>query len=72
MQLIDLQSGQPLNITDKVVTFKGEIGELTDVVPPRNAFEYGRVFVRMVGSSINREMTPSVIAAKFCNGEDVA
>lgn len=70
MQLIDLQSGQPIDIETKVTTFSGEIGVLVDATPPVHEGELGRVFFRAIGTSSTREMTPQVIGAKWTDGTD--
>lgn len=71
MQLIDLQSGQPINIeTARVVTFAGEIGVIVEATPPAHEGELGRVFFRRDGTSYVREMTPQVIGAKWTDGSE--
>lgn len=69
MRLIDLSSGQPLSIPQRVATFDGMIGELVDATPPKHEGQTGRVFVNIAG--LTREMEPTVIAAKWIDGQDV-
>jgi hypothetical protein len=70
MRLIDLQSGQPINIHDRVSTYKGEIGVLVDATPPAHEGETGRVFVNINNTGFAREMEPTVIAAKWVDGTE--
>ena len=65
MRLIHEKTGQPLNIGDPVVTFRGERGVLTGSAEPRHSGSTGRVCLRLGDADGSAEFFPSVIDAKW-------
>ena len=63
-ELIDTSTNKPINIGDRVFTFRGEIVELTGYCEPQRIGSTGRVNVKYA-DGMTRELFPSVIGCEF-------
>lgn len=64
--LVNEKTGEPLNVGDKLTTFRGEECILTDATPPKHAASTGRVYVKdNPNQPYPGEYFPSVVGAKW-------
>ena len=63
--LVDIETGEPLVIGQRVQTFKGEVGRLLSATRPKHSGSTGRVDVQLDGSEFRWSWYPSVIGAEW-------
>lgn len=59
-QLVKSSDGSIVNIGDRLLTFRGEMVEVTDFREPRHTGSSGRVYVKFANGQ-DREFFPNVI-----------